>query len=153
MPDRVWILSRADLLLRACLYGRQNIFQPETVFSSTHDYRWTALPLPAVLDIGSGISQFFVKYIVRCSALRMSWWPGGLLCAQYERGNCCRVPSQSVIVPVFLIGTVNNLAYLEAARLSGDEYPVMPVLIMDALVSIVSACFGCAFPTSVFVGT
>jgi hypothetical protein len=55
-------------------------------------------------------------------------------------------------VPVFLIGTVNNLAYLEAARVSGDAYGVLPVLIIDGAVSAIAACFGCAFPTSVFVG-
>jgi hypothetical protein len=57
-----------------------------------------------------------------------------------------------VIVPVFLIGTVNNLAYLDAAKASGDDYPALSVLVIDGAVSAISACFGCAFPTSVFVG-
>ena len=59
---------------------------------------------------------------------------------------------QSVIISLAIFGTVSNLAMLDAARALGDNFPVVSTLVVTSLVTMVSALFGCPFPTSVYIG-
>jgi hypothetical protein len=34
----------------------------------------------------------------------------------------------------------------------GDDYPAVPSLVITSVVTVVTACFGCPFPTSVYIG-
>ena len=58
----------------------------------------------------------------------------------------------SVIMSLTIVGTVSNLAMLESARALGDNFPVVPTLVITSLVTMMSALFGCPFPTSVYIG-
>jgi hypothetical protein len=59
---------------------------------------------------------------------------------------------QSVILPMFFVSFVSNMAVLEAANASGDKFDVVPSLVVDALVNIVSCCFGNPFPATIYIG-
>lgn len=57
-----------------------------------------------------------------------------------------------VIFPMFLVNFANNLANIETAHAVGDQFSRWQSLLADALVTMISACFGNPFPTSIFIG-
>ena len=58
----------------------------------------------------------------------------------------------STIVPMLIINVVQNLANVESARSVGDMYDATPSLFWDAGVTVISACFGNAFPPCIYIG-
>ena len=57
-----------------------------------------------------------------------------------------------VIFPMFLVNLVQNLANIETAHTMDDRFSRWQSLVADAMVTIVSACFGNPFPTGIFIG-
>ena len=53
---------------------------------------------------------------------------------------------------MFLVNLVNNLANVEAAHSVGDKFSLWQSLVADGLVTMITACFGNPFPTSIFIG-
>eukprot|EP00931_Biecheleriopsis_adriatica_P048535 TRINITY_DN28041_c0_g1_i1.p1 TRINITY_DN28041_c0_g1~~TRINITY_DN28041_c0_g1_i1.p1 ORF type:complete len:940 (-),score=156.95 TRINITY_DN28041_c0_g1_i1:27-2846(-) len=58
----------------------------------------------------------------------------------------------SVVVPLSLLNLVNNLAAVESANVTQDEYSVSQSLALDAVADIVGSLLGNPFPTSIFIG-
>jgi AGZA family xanthine/uracil permease-like MFS transporter len=62
------------------------------------------------------------------------------------------VASISVIIPTGLLGWLASLQNIESAEAAGDAYPVRPAMITNGLGTIAAACFGSAFPLSIYIG-
>lgn len=58
----------------------------------------------------------------------------------------------SVVIPMWLVNLVNNLANIEAAAAVGDVYQPKSALLGLALIDLASACLGNPFPSCVYIG-
>jgi AGZA family xanthine/uracil permease-like MFS transporter len=57
-----------------------------------------------------------------------------------------------VIVPMGLFNLMGSLQNLESAEAAGDTYPVRSSLAVNGLGTILAACFGSVFPTTIYIG-
>lgn len=60
--------------------------------------------------------------------------------------------SLSVILPTGLLGALASVQNIESAEAAGDAYPVRPAMTINGLGTIAAACFGSAFPMSIYIG-
>jgi AGZA family xanthine/uracil permease-like MFS transporter len=60
--------------------------------------------------------------------------------------------SISIILPTGLLGWLASLQNIESAEAAGDAYPVRPAMTINGLGTIAAACFGSAFPMSIYIG-
>lgn len=60
--------------------------------------------------------------------------------------------SLSVILPMGLLGGLSSLQNIESAEAAGDAYPVRPAMVTNGLGTLAAACFGSAFPMSIYIG-
>ena len=81
-----------------------------------------ALPLPVIGDLLAGF---------RIEGIGASW---------------------SVILTMGLLNVVGTLQNVESAEAAGDSYPVKPTMIVNGIGTMVAACFGSCFPTTVYIG-
>ncbi|MEI6205697.1 MAG: hypothetical protein WCP20_02825 [Desulfuromonadales bacterium] len=58
----------------------------------------------------------------------------------------------SVIFPMALFNVVGSLQNLESAEAAGDRYDTRSSLLVNGLGSIVAACLGNPFPTTIYIG-
>jgi len=58
----------------------------------------------------------------------------------------------SVIVPMALFNVVGSLQNLESAEAAGDRYDTRSSLLVNGLGSVVAACLGNPFPTTIYIG-
>jgi AGZA family xanthine/uracil permease-like MFS transporter len=58
----------------------------------------------------------------------------------------------SVILPMSLLDTLVSLQILESVKLAGDDFQTMPSLLTNGLATLVAACFGSPFPTTLYFG-
>jgi len=57
-----------------------------------------------------------------------------------------------VIVPMGLFGIVGSLQNLDSAAAAGDDFPTVPSLVANGIGTVVGACFGSPFPTTIYIG-
>ena len=57
-----------------------------------------------------------------------------------------------VIVPMGLFNLLGSLQNLESAEAAGDVYPVKSSLAVNGLGTMIAACFGSVFPTTIYIG-
>jgi AGZA family xanthine/uracil permease-like MFS transporter len=57
-----------------------------------------------------------------------------------------------VVVPMGLFNVLGSLQNIESAEAAGDLYPTMPSLAVNGAGSIVAACFGSCFATTIYIG-
>jgi AGZA family xanthine/uracil permease-like MFS transporter len=67
-------------------------------------------------------------------------------------GNAELATILSVVLPISLLGVIASLQNIESAAASGDSFPEKPCLIVNGIGTIVAACFGSPFPTSIYIG-
>jgi len=58
----------------------------------------------------------------------------------------------SVIIPMGLFNVIGSLQCLESASAAGDHYQTRSSLLMNGVGSLVAACFGSAFATTIYIG-
>ena len=58
----------------------------------------------------------------------------------------------AVIVPMGLFNIIGSLQCLESAEAAGDRFPTRPSLLANGIGSIVAACFGSPFATTLYIG-
>lgn len=58
----------------------------------------------------------------------------------------------SVIVPMGLFNIIGSLQCLESAAAAGDRFPTRPSLLANGLGSVVAACLGSPFATTLYIG-
>ncbi|MDD5261612.1 MAG: hypothetical protein PHD76_07150 [Methylacidiphilales bacterium] len=58
----------------------------------------------------------------------------------------------SVILPMGFFGVIGSLQCLESAAAAGDHYETRSSLLMNGVGSLVAACFGSAFATTIYIG-
>ena len=58
----------------------------------------------------------------------------------------------SVIVPMGLFNVLGSMQNVESAEAAGDSYATGPSMAVNGLGSIVAACFGSCFPTTIYIG-
>lgn len=58
----------------------------------------------------------------------------------------------AVIFPMGLFTVVGSLQNLESAEAAGDRFPTRPSLLMNGVGTLVAACLGSAFPTTLYIG-
>ncbi len=58
----------------------------------------------------------------------------------------------SIILPMGLINLLGALQCIESAEAEGDSYPERPCLVTNGVGSILAACFGSCFPTTIYIG-
>jgi len=57
-----------------------------------------------------------------------------------------------IILPMGLFNLIGSLQNLESAEAAGDKYPVRSSLAANGIGTIVAACFGSCFPTTIYIG-
>ncbi|MCO6436165.1 MAG: NCS2 family permease [Phycisphaerae bacterium] len=79
------------------------------------------------------------------------WYGGALL-------NTLRLPASewlgflSVIVPMGLFNVIGSLQNIESAEASGDRYDTRASLSINGVGTILAACLGSCFPTTIYIG-
>ncbi|HEV7821183.1 MAG TPA: hypothetical protein VGO84_08375, partial [Burkholderiales bacterium] len=58
----------------------------------------------------------------------------------------------SIILPMGFLGGLASLQNIESAEAAGDAYPPRPAMTINGLGTIAAACFGSAFPMSIYIG-
>jgi AGZA family xanthine/uracil permease-like MFS transporter len=61
-------------------------------------------------------------------------------------------PYLSLAIPLGLMSFFATIQNLESAAAAGDNYSATPALAMNGIGTIVGACFGSPFPTTVYIG-
>lgn len=57
-----------------------------------------------------------------------------------------------VIVPMALFNVIGSLQNLESASAAGDDYRTVPSLVANGIGTLLGACFGSPFPTTIYIG-
>jgi AGZA family xanthine/uracil permease-like MFS transporter len=57
-----------------------------------------------------------------------------------------------VVIPMGLFNVLGSLQNIESAEAAGDSYPTMPSLAVNGVGSVVAACFGSCFATTIYIG-
>jgi len=57
-----------------------------------------------------------------------------------------------VVVPMGLFNVLGSLQNIESAEAAGDPYPTLPSLAVNGIGSVIAACFGSCFPTTIYIG-
>ncbi len=74
----------------------------------------------------------------------------------FELANAFVAPEligfMAIILPMGLFNLIGSLQNLESAEAAGDTYPVKSSLAANGIGSIVAACFGSCFPTTIYIG-
>lgn len=78
-------------------------------------------------------------------------WTGGELLEAW-RGLTEWIPFLSVVVPMGLFNVVGSLQNIESAEAAGDRYPAASSMAVNGLGSILAACCGSCFPTTIYIG-
>lgn len=58
----------------------------------------------------------------------------------------------SVILPMGIFNVVGSLQNIESAEAAGDRFRTFPSLVANGVGSVVAACFGSVFPTTIYIG-
>jgi AGZA family xanthine/uracil permease-like MFS transporter len=58
----------------------------------------------------------------------------------------------SIILPMGLFNLVGSLQNLESAEAAGDRYPTAPSLAANGIGTLLAACCGSCFPTTIYIG-
>ena len=58
----------------------------------------------------------------------------------------------AVIFPMGLFNVIGSLQNLESAEAAGDTFETRPSLLANGMGSLVAACLGSAFPTTIYIG-
>lgn len=58
----------------------------------------------------------------------------------------------AIIFPMALFNIIGSLQCLESAEAAGDSFPTRPSLLANGIGSIVAACFGSPFATTIYIG-
>lgn len=72
------------------------------------------------------------------------------LMAAFSRGDVWTY--LSIIIPMGIFNVVGSLQNIEAAEAAGDTYSTRPALAVNGLGTVVAACFGSCFPTTIYIG-
>lgn len=100
--------------------------------------RWTGLaPMPPVVE-GAALG------------LHLPHWSGGNLLVFLT--SPLGWSYMAVVFPMGLFNIIGSLQCLESAEAAGDKYETRPTLLATGLGSIVSACFGSPFATTLYIG-
>jgi adenine/guanine/hypoxanthine permease len=62
------------------------------------------------------------------------------------------LPFFSVVVPMALVNLVGSIVCLASAEAAGDAYDVRSSLAVNGATTLVAACFGSPYPTTVYIG-
>jgi AGZA family xanthine/uracil permease-like MFS transporter len=57
-----------------------------------------------------------------------------------------------VVLPMGLFNILGSLQNIESAEAAGDSYPTLPSLAVNGFGSVVAACVGSCFPTTIYIG-
>lgn len=58
----------------------------------------------------------------------------------------------AVIIPMGLFNVIGSLQNIESAEAAGDSYPTKSCLVANGVGSLIAACFGSCFPTTIYIG-
>lgn len=97
--------------------------------------RWMHLynaPLPALPTPG-----LFLPHAVNVFALlgQREWWS--------------YLP---IVLPLAILDTIASLMILESVKVAGDDFATTPSLLMNGIGTLVAACLGSPFPTTLYIG-
>ena len=58
----------------------------------------------------------------------------------------------AIILPMGLFNVIGSLQNLDSAAAAGDDYPTVPSLVANGIGTLLGACFGNPFPTTIYIG-
>ena len=62
------------------------------------------------------------------------------------------LPFFSIIVPMGLVNVVGSMQCIASAEAAGDAYPVGSSLAVNGVTTLIAACFGSPYPTTLYIG-
>lgn len=117
---------------------------------------WRGLPgIALAVVLGTGISWLIGAAPIGefpSDQLRLSF-PHPVVGALWEGLTSNQLLANlSIIIPTGLLGAIASLQNIESAEAAGDAYPPKPAMMTNGLGTIAAACFGSAFPMSIYIG-
>jgi AGZA family xanthine/uracil permease-like MFS transporter len=79
------------------------------------------------------------------------YWPS-LWLGDLWQARSVMIDYLGIILPMGLFNLVGSLQNLESADAAGDRYPVAPAMAANGIGTIVAACCGSCFPTTIYIG-
>ena len=79
-------------------------------------------------------------------------WSGGALLSVFDLPARQWLGFLSVIIPMGLFNVIGSLQNIESAEAAGDSYDTRSSLAMNGVGTILAACFGSCFPTTIYIG-
>ncbi|MCB4757685.1 MAG: NCS2 family permease [Elusimicrobia bacterium] len=58
----------------------------------------------------------------------------------------------AVVIPIGLFNVIGSIQNLESAEAAGDSFETKPSLLANGVTSLLAACLGSPFPTSIYIG-
>ncbi|MCR4315029.1 MAG: NCS2 family permease [Planctomycetes bacterium] len=114
---------------------------------------WSPLGSTAVSDLQHSWGQFLAKF---SDGLSVDSLTIPDVAAVYGLRDALEYPELgsllSLIIGMGLINALGTLQNIESAEAAGDKFPVHSTMMVNGLGSIVAACFGSCFPTTVYIG-
>ncbi|MBU0719215.1 MAG: NCS2 family permease, partial [Planctomycetes bacterium] len=101
---------------------------------------------------GRGMSLLAVRDAWTQAGFHLPRWTGGALMDVLSLPSEQWVRFLSVIVPMGLFTLIGSLQNLESAEAAGDRYDTRSSLSVNGIGSILAACFGSCFPTTLYIG-
>jgi AGZA family xanthine/uracil permease-like MFS transporter len=62
------------------------------------------------------------------------------------------LPFFTIVVPMGLVNLVGSIVCIASAEAAGDAYDVRSSLVANGLTTLVAACFGSPYPTTIYIG-
>jgi adenine/guanine/hypoxanthine permease len=79
------------------------------------------------------------------------YWPGIYLGDLWQARGVL-LEYLSIILPMGLFNLVGSLQNLESSEAAGDRYPTAPSLAVNGIGTLIAACCGSCFPTTIYIG-
>ncbi|MEZ5943578.1 MAG: NCS2 family permease [Planctomycetaceae bacterium] len=84
-------------------------------------------------------------------SLNLPQWCGGLISETISQLKNW-LPLLSVVIPMGLFNVIGSLQNIESAEAAGDSYSAPQAMAVNGLGTILAACFGSCFPTTIYIG-
>jgi AGZA family xanthine/uracil permease-like MFS transporter len=98
------------------------------------------------------VSGFMDVNQLRASVGTAGLYPPRLSALAIYHGLGQILPYLSIVAPAAVLIFMGTMQCVESAAAAGDRYSTRPTMIVNGLGTIVGACFGSCFPTTVYIG-
>ena len=101
---------------------------------------------------GRSMAATAVSHSMAEAGLRLPIWSGGAIWQVVQLPKEQWLGFVSVIIPMGLFNVIGSLQNIESSEAAGDRYDTRASLAANGIGTILAACFGSCFPTTIYIG-